>query len=145
MKTVLLTRKQTDHEGTFGTLTVDDREWKTGELPWDGNEAFKSCIPEGEYTCVWSHSPKFKWVYEVQDVPMRHHILFHAGNFCGCEEVFLKSDTDGCILLGNHISMLRNQTIVSDSRSACKEFFEYMEKMPFKLIIRWEVQDDGLE
>ena len=40
-----LTRNETGDEGTFGELSVLDRVFKTGELPWRDNNNDFSCIP----------------------------------------------------------------------------------------------------
>ena len=59
MRRVYIRRTETDDEGTFGVLTTDSGfQVYTGELPWRWNIPGKSCIPPGEYECIWTEKPK---------------------------------------------------------------------------------------
>ena len=145
MRTVELIRKESSDDGTFGILKVGEKEFTSGELPWRDNEKGMSCIPAGEYICIWYHSPKFGWCYLVQDVFQRTYILFHEGNFCGNPVLHKFHDTDGCIMMGFGLSFYRNQKIITNSKRARKAFEEELDKEPFKLIVTWEDEDDELE
>lgn len=93
MSLVTLRRNQSTNEGTFGTLEFGGVNLcYTCEPPWLGNEQGDSCVPEGVYTCVPHSGPKFKNVWELEDVPAREAILIHTGNTI--------RDTHGCILVG---------------------------------------------
>lgn len=137
MKQAVLTRSVSSDHGTFGTLVLDSgEEFRTAELPWRENAPFLSCIPTGFYRCVWKHSPRFGFVYELKDVPNRSHILIHAGNYAGDQKKGLRSDTDGCILLGQKVGRLNEQAVVLQSRVALLILRKAMNEQPFALTIR---------
>ena len=68
----------------------------TLEPPWKDNEHEVSCIPPGHYRVESRYSAKFGDHLAVHGVPDRTAILVHVGNF--------RSDTSGCILVGDSIS-----------------------------------------
>lgn len=124
MKHATLKRISTSDEGTFGLLTLDGLIFTSGELPERDNRPGESCIPPGVYQCKWLPSPKFsRNVYHVQDVPGRTVIEIHSGNYCGAKP--LRSDVDGCILLGTKREVLNGQMAVVESRKAVQEFEDY--------------------
>lgn len=128
---VILTRKSTSDDGTFGILNVDNRfACMTLELPDKYNQRNISCIPAGKYSIVPHQSPRFGKVYKVLNVPNRGDILFHAGNFL--------EDTEGCILLG----LFRKELMISQSRKAFEYFYKTMNWQPAILIIK---EDYSLE
>ena len=151
MKQVKLIRRETGPAGTFGVLYAPDCSaiFYTGELPRDagnisvGNERGTDCIPAGTYACEVVESAKFKAVggkgYHVTNVPGRTGILIHPGNWCGDKSKGLKSDVEGCILLGLGICELRGQRAITDSRAAVKAFIEDMGGRNFELTIEWGV------
>ena len=141
MKLALLTRLKTGPHGTFGKLTVDGQSYQTGELPERGNQPSLSCIPAGEYRVDWHHSPRFGDCYQLEAVPGRSHILIHAGNLCGDTTRGLKSDVEGCVLLGYSVGALNGQDAVLSSKAAVADFEEYMKRAPFTL----RVVDEYLE
>jgi len=101
MKRLILRRGPSTDAGTFGTLIIDGEEFcHTAELPWRDNRVERSCIPAGVYTCVWKKSPTWGWCYEVTGVDGRTHVLIHKGNWAGDVELGLKTNVEGCILLG---------------------------------------------
>lgn len=84
--------EETDH-GTLGILKLDKRVFcATLEPPDKENAQNVSSIPAQQYMCRRVQSPRFGNTFEVQNVPGRSHVLFHAGN--------TEYDTAGCILLG---------------------------------------------
>ena len=145
---IKITRRETGPAGTFGVLYRDGFGlFYTGELPRDAgqpdvqNEQCTDCIPAGTYRCELVESPKFKSVggkgYLLTGVPGRTGILIHPGNWCGDKAKGLKSDVQGCILLGLGIGELCGQRAITDSRAAVKAFIEDMGGKGFELTIEW--------
>ena len=131
---VLLVRSESSPHGTFGQMIIRGMPGPcTLEPPWKDNRSNVSCIPTGQYRCVWHRSPRFGWVYLVTDVPGRGHVLIHPGNFGGSVEDGLKTHTHGCILLGSRRGVIGNQKAVLVSRTATRAFFEKMGHNPFLL------------
>lgn len=136
MRTVTIKRIESDDSGTFGLLSTDSVfSCYTAELPWRENHSETSCIPEGEYRCVWGLSSKHGPVFVVLDVPERSHILIHAGNWAGDVSKGLRSSVKGCILLGRAIDQIAGQKALLSSRDAVSAFEDDMERSPFDLII----------
>ena len=97
---------------TMGVLTYEGQQWWTVEKPWENNQPFQSCIPEGSYKMGRHDSPKFgKDTWHVLEVPDRSYILIHAGN--------TSADVVGCIALGKSLRI--NADGVSSSRTALNE------------------------
>jgi hypothetical protein len=68
-------------EGTNGILTINGKIFcYTIELPWNDNQRYISCIPEGKYVLRKRYSNRFGWHIAVCGVPNRQLILFHASN-----------------------------------------------------------------
>lgn len=107
------------------------------ELPWKENKRNVSCIPPGNYLCSAYHSPKFGQRYLVRNVPDRDGILIHAGNMAGDEAEGLKSDVEGCILLGMSIGTLGTQRAVLSSKVALERFEGFFGFEDFQLNVRW--------
>lgn len=112
---------------TVGVLQFDGLSFCTLELPWRGNERNVSCVPQGDYTLQIRRSPLIKritgghhlYAWQVMDVPCRSFILFHPGNFA--------SDTEGCILIGESVSMAPpHAPKLASSRFAYDRFAEAM-------------------
>lgn len=110
---------------TIGALCINDLPvcW-TLENPWANNKRAKSCIPIGHYRLVRFASPRLKIdtfkVYDLQlrEVAGRDGIIIHAGNTA--------DDTDGCILLGCDVGMLKGQHAVLQSQTAFARFMDEM-------------------
>lgn len=135
MKNVYLLRMVSSDQGTEGILAIDDFSCKTIELPWKNNHPNISCIPTGTYDVIIRQSPHFGKIYWVRNVPNRHWVLMHPGNWAGDTSKGYKSNVEGCILLGMHSGVLANQRAVLNSRVAVKRFMRYMNYNPFKLTI----------
>lgn len=88
---------------TLGRLAIDGFQCFTLELPWRNNIANISCVPEGTYTFFKRNSPTNGRVLELKNVKDRTFIQIHAGNFT--------SHTEGCILVGNDIKFLDDDSI----------------------------------
>ncbi len=126
---VLLERKESGDNGTFGVLSFPGFSCCSGELPFRDNHPDTSCIPTGTYTCEWTHSPRLnKETYEVLNVPNRAGIRIHSANY---PEQLL-----GCIALGFNIDIVDGKKGVFGSRDTVAKFETLMNKESFILEIR---------
>lgn len=128
-------RNQSTDEGTISFLYLPGTILRTMEPPWRQNQRKISCIPYGEYECEIVDSPQYGRVYGVKDVPNRTHILFHWGNWAGDESLGLRSNSDGCILVGETVTKIYNQLAVSASRKAVNTLHSLLNDEPFTLIL----------
>lgn len=143
---VLLVRKETSDQGTFGKLIIPDSiiELYTGELPWKDNAPNVSCIPEGKYVVNWTFSPSFKkHTYQIMNVPFRSGIRIHSGNYCGDTSKGYHSHVYGCVLLGNNIGIMDKQKAVLLSRPAVSTFEILMDRKSFELEIKNDWNTDS--
>ena len=115
--------------GTLGVLEGDAFTCVTMEPPWANNKPNVSCIPPGEYECVWHKSPRYGWVYAVLGVEGRSHILIHPGN--------IVTHTKGCILPGKKVGDLGGLPAVLNSRAAVRRLFDYLDRQPFTLEVEY--------
>jgi hypothetical protein len=121
MRQATLVSAPSTNQGTFGILTLDDgTKFHTGELPWHDNQHGISCIPGGTYICKPIESPKHGKCYQVMDVPGRNMIEIHAANWMG--DAPLKKQLEGCIALGEEVSILDGQMAVTRSKKAVQDF-----------------------
>ena len=128
MRIVEIIRLESTQAGTFGALRIDKQLFCSTLEPMElDNQKNLSCIPAQPYLVRPVESPRFGGVFEVQNVPGRSHILFHAGNFV--------ASTEGCILLGEHVGKLKNKRAVVNSGTTFKKFLAEMGRKPFRLII----------
>lgn len=136
MNQVQLIRFESSDFGTLGQLKSMGKHlaW-TMEPPCRNNLPNKSCIPTGNYRCIWHKSPRYGWVYLVSGVPGRGHILIHPGNLGGDVGKGLITHTKGCILLGARTGWLSRQRAVLLSRPTVRRFFEALNKDTFNLKI----------
>lgn len=150
MKNALLTRLESDDQGTRGDIITNASADKffTNELPWrdvdgdgrEGNASNVSCIPDGVYICKITKNDRMtklfgKDLYEIQNVPNRSGCFIHPGNWAGDVSKGFKSDVEGCILLGLSQGELSNQKAVIESRGAVKAFMALMGGEDFELAI----------
>ena len=108
---------------------------QTAELPWRDNAPSFSCIPAGRYLCRPYSSLRFPDVYEVTNVPGRAAILIHTGNHAGDREKGLRSDVEGCILVGMRRGILDGQEAVLNSRAAMQTLRAAVGGDAFELVI----------
>lgn len=103
---------------TLGRLSFGDFQCFTLELPWIDNLTNISCIPAGEYKVTKYNSPSKGPVLLLHDVPNRSYVEIHSGNYT--------SQIDGCILVGDGIKYLDNDTIpdVTNSKNTLKELLK---------------------
>lgn len=118
-----LQRLQARADGIFSDLFDDQGELlaQTLEHAYEQeNASWQAKIPCGTYTCrrglhrLHGMAEPFE-TFEVLGVPGCAGILFHWGNF--------DRDSEGCILLGNHIARAEDGSqMVTDSRKAFGKF-----------------------
>jgi len=65
-------------------------------------------------------------------------ILIHPGNWAGDVHLGLKSDVQGCILIGRKTGVLDGQHAVLESRNAIMDMKREMGTEPFVLKVRWD-------
>lgn len=132
-----LRRFSMSDSGTKGILTFDKGGFtcKTLELPWKNNQKKISCIPTGIYKCSLYPSSKFGLVYNLENVPSRSAILIHPGNFAGDTSKGLRTDVEGCILVGMEFGVLYGQEAILDSRKAKLALMEFTDNEEFELTI----------
>lgn len=112
--TILRVEENFDY-GTFGTLLFHSEAFcSTLEPPDLLNAKNISSIPAQQYLCRRTISPKYGGVFEVQNVPRRSRILFHAGN--------VVEHTEGCIIVAQHFGKLRGDRAVLNSGKTFNEF-----------------------
>jgi hypothetical protein len=110
--------------GTFGWMEVGGYKTYTVERPWNQNQPFISCIPEGLYHVQAHNSPKFGrcWILEGGTVGhyvgVRTHILIHAAN--------TSDQLQGCIAPGLSLGALGGKWAVLSSKSALARIKENM-------------------
>jgi hypothetical protein len=123
MRQVTLTRDEFPEDSTLGLLECDTGEvFHTLELPWRGNEPFKSCIPLGNYLCKFlPKAVKRKNVWHIKGVFERDSVLIHTGNWV-INPTTGKQETFGCPLIG----MYRGVDMVCSSRIALGAFNNVM-------------------
>lgn len=127
--TLALIRVGQSERGTFGVLRHGQIPFAvTLEEPWKDNERMVSCIPKGHYLCQRVRSPKFGDTFEVTQVPVRSHILFHKGN--GLD------DTQGCILVAEEFSGTFDHPMIVSSERGFGEFLSLLKgRQNFSLVI----------
>lgn len=130
-----LFRTDTGSAGTFGRLYVSGRWFHSLELPGRHNARNVSCIPAGQYIAAPHHSPRFRETYHVRAVPGRTNILFHAGNWAGDVATGHRTDSQGCILLGQDRARLTMQEAITSSRGAIEEFLRVAAGRDLRLYI----------
>jgi len=139
MADVLLTRRETSDQGTFGRLDARGLTLFAGELPWRDNQRGISCIPVGTYRVDWIYAGAWRggrWVYLLHGVQGRSSILIHSGNYCGDVALGYRSHVQGCILLGERLGWIAKQKAVLLSAPAVRRFEEVMQRRPFTLEVR---------
>ena len=134
-----ITRLATGDDGTRGRAILESgEEWDSLELPWRGNRHLVSCIPSGGYRAAMTYSPRFsRELYELHGVTDRSEIRIHSGNFAGDASKGLRTDVQGCILLGQEIDELAGQLAVLRSRLALADFHVATHGLPIEVVIAW--------
>lgn len=135
-KHLLLERKLTSEQGTFGRLSGPGLSLYTAELPWRDNHNNISCVPSGIYQADPYNSKKYPDSFLLKDVPGRSSILIHHGNWAGDVVKGLRSDSNGCILLGTGAGELMGQSAVTGSKDALTKLNAWAEGKGFTLTVR---------
>ena len=134
MKRILLLRKTTSDQGTFGSIHLENLTLFSGELPWLDNRPNVSCIPTGVYQCVYTPSARFKRrLYAVTSVQGRAGVRFHSANLMGNTTLGYKAQLNGCIALGEKLGTIEGQRAILLSASAMRKFETALNYEPFEL------------
>ena len=108
---------------TMGHLYIDGAYLcDTLELPWKGNTAFISCIPEGVYNIERYTSSKHGLCVSIKNVPNRDDVEIHAANSI--------LEIEGCIAVG-----LKMYEQVGHSKDTLNKLLDYL-KEPTTLTIK---------
>ena len=111
----LIRLEENDRFGTFGVLKINKQLFCVTLEPSDQlNAPFVSSIPAQQYNCARIVSPKYGETFQVEKVPGRDNVLFHAGNSMG--------DTQGCILLAQHFGKLNHNRGILNSGVTFRNF-----------------------
>ena len=123
--------------GTPGTAQLDNGLFFDSlELPWKNNQPDVSCIPAGVYQAALAWMPHFgKDMYLLQDVPGRNSVFIHPGNWAGDVSQGLRSDVEGCILLGLSTGEIEGQEGVCESVTAIDRFMAACGGQPITVVI----------
>lgn len=115
--------------GTFGCMKINDTLFcVTLEPPDLTNKKYISSIPEQQYTCKKIISSAYGETFQIMNVPGRTQVLFHPGN--------TKSNTQGCILLGQYWGKLKGDRAVLNSGQTFRTFMHLLDGYDcFKLTI----------
>lgn len=117
MKVLELIRLEETEQGTIGVLKIDKEVFCfTLEPPDKLNERNRSSIPAQQYVCVPYESNRHGKTFEIQDVPGRSDVLFHAGN--------VVEHTAGCVLLGDKIGKLKGKRAILNSGNTFAAFLD---------------------
>lgn len=127
MKLKLYRYKRTDRE-TLSVLIGLPKVFYVLEPSWHNNQRNISCIPAGQYQCNYlakSASGKYKNCFHVTSVKNRLGILIHNGN--------IYKHTKGCLILGLRTGILASNNAVLNSRTALRQFSNFLNKRTFSL------------
>ncbi|MDH5573263.1 MAG: DUF5675 family protein [Gammaproteobacteria bacterium] len=140
MREANIYRYQPSDQGTRGILVASGFFCHTLELPWRNNQQNISCIPAGEYECLFVKTRRviggMRELYWLKSVPERTGVLKHAGTFAGDKSKGYRSHVLGCLLLGYSIGTLENQQAIFQTRRCVREYIEHFQRNPIKLIIQ---------
>lgn len=135
---VVLLRRETSPQGTFGVLLTGRFLCYTGELPYHDNKPNVSCVEAGDYLTVCTYSPKFgRFLYLLGNVPNRSGIRIHPANLMGDRSLGFRTQLNGCIALGEKLGTLDGQKALFVSGPAVRRLEESLGRRPFLLEIRW--------
>lgn len=152
MKTAHLWRHDFGDQGTLGLLFVYGETgglldyFLTGEDPWLDNKGYVSCLPPGPnsgavtYLCKWVSTGKHpSGIYMLQNTGDRVACEIHSGNFFGNIAKGLKSNVEGCIMVGRQTGLIGGQLAIEVSSQALDDFNALMNKEDFNLVIHGAV------
>lgn len=146
MTTFLLERFSNHPQmGVFGTLITPTTILNTVEQPWNDNQPFKSCVPDGIYTLKEFNSQKHGKTFALvggtvalterevreNDHLKRYACLFHSANTA--------SQLEGCIAPGMSLGALSSAWAVMSSATAMKRLLQEIHDGD-QLIITWKAK-----
>lgn len=117
MKTFKLIRCFESNGGAFGVLVGKGFHCDVMEREWKDNEPFKSCIPEGHYTCVIDKTGKWQY-FRVKNVPNRDFIEGHPAMF--------PHELQGCMAYGETTGEIGGKAALLESPTAMMRFMEHL-------------------
>lgn len=131
--------------GVFGTLITPTTIYNTVEQPWNDNQPFKSCVPDGIYTLKAFNSPRWGQTFalvgetvaiteaevRVSDTLKRYACLFHTAN--------RSQELAGCIAPGMDLGSIASVWAVTSSAQAMLNLMHEMHDGD-QLIITWKKQ-----
>jgi len=131
--------------GTFGTLAIGGREFRTVEPEWKNNKPFVSCIPSGIYTMeahdsdahpgVWAFVNHSLGVYHYDDPnAVRYACLIHVAN--------IARELKGCCAPGSSYGFPYGEWGVINSDASIQELREIMGGKEVQIEIVWECHED---
>jgi hypothetical protein len=134
---IILERRESGDQGTFGVLHAGQFRAYSGELPWRDNRSNVSCIPPQLYAVQWTWSPRFgRFMYLLLGTEPRAGIREHPANLMGDDSMGYRRQLNGCIALGERLGWLEGQKALLLSAPAVRRFEEYMGHRPFTLEVR---------
>ena len=106
---IVITRQASSEKCTVGQIAVGGKiVGYTLERPWEGNLPIISSIPAGRYSGFLRRATSDRWRVELENVPERHNVQIHVGNFV--------PDTIGCVLVGTEVKP--DDCVIADSKTA---------------------------
>ena len=118
MKELLLERFAHLPKCTLGKLQLGNGALLyTIERPWQGNQKFISCIPDGEYELEWDTTGRIRNVPRLRNTAPRTQINIHVANYA--------HQLHGCIAPGLSYSL--DPLMVSNSKNAMDLLLEYLD------------------
>lgn len=130
-----LVRVSESDAGTFGHLFLPGFACRTVELPWRDNRNRVSRCRPGTYECDFWSSATFPRAYRLHQVPGREAVLIHDGNWAGDKAKGLKSNSEGCILVGKEVMDIGGQLGVNRSDDTLDALIAHLGKQKFRLTI----------
>lgn len=123
--------------GTFGVLSLGSHRWTTVERPWEHNEPFVSCVPEGTYDLV-PHDGKSGATWALVGETVAHYPDGKKPrSTCILEVANLANEVQGCIGVGTWFGHYQRQRAVCGSKDAMAELLDVLKGQPIhQLVIR---------
>ena len=127
-------------DATFGRLVVGDLTVFSVERPWRDNQPYESCIPEGDYRCIWEPTTTpvpeefgdHTWYVVGGTVGLhtgdRTRIAWHVGN--------TPADVEGCQAFGTRLGTVHGRWAVARSVDAMRALHAALPR-EFGLRIEW--------
>lgn len=124
---LLLTRrwKHSESQSVFGTLTGPNASFITCEREWRNNEAGKSCVPANTFYLLKPHDgTKYKKTFALVGDTVSAGPGEVARYACVFHKATRGSQLQGCIALGNGVSLFRSRDPVLHGLTDGKAWIE---------------------